>query len=162
MPVSGAFTVGSSFTGAAGTGVEAPCGAATAPGALGATRPPFLATRTRTPPRFTSSSLTSSLARRPRSSATSALASARTFRGSGISSSSLSANNERDVVPAEAHRVGERKIDLRFAGAVGYVVEVALRIGGFLIDGRRKDPVPHPEDAERGLDRSGGAKGVPR
>ena len=81
--VSGAFTVGSSFAGAAGAAGAARAASAP-PGTFAATRAPSFATRTRTPPRFTSSSLTSVFARRSSSSATSAFASARTFRGSGI------------------------------------------------------------------------------
>src|SRR5438552_2943725 len=76
-------------------------------------------------------------------------------------SGGLATDDERDVMPTEPHGVREREVDLRLSRAIGYVVEVALRIASLLIDRRRKQSIPHPEDAERGFDRACRAQSVP-
>ena len=48
-------------------------------------------------------------------------------------------------MPAEAHRVRERDVDLGAARLVGDVVEVALRVGGAVVDGRRKHALAERE-----------------
>src|SRR5262245_40120297 len=54
--------------------------------------------------------------------------------------------NERGVRSAEAERVRKRIVDGGFARDVGHVVQVALRIGMKLVDGRGQDLIAQCED----------------
>src|SRR6185312_14132991 len=48
------------------------------------------------------------------------------------------AQRQGDILTAEAEAVAEDVVDAFFAGHVGNVVEVAIRVGGLVIDGRRQ------------------------
>src|SRR5688500_14639069 len=108
-----------------------PDGAAAGTLGAAATGVPFLLTFTRSPPRRISSCCTSSAASRCRSSLTRAFASARSFFGSAILAPA--SQQERRVVAAEAHRVGQRDLDLLLARDVRHVVKVADGIRHFLV-----------------------------
>src|SRR5215470_15020949 len=66
--------------------------------------------------------------------------------------------NQGGVGAAETERVGEGVLDSGFAGVIGNVVEIALGIRGFLIDGGRKNLVAQGEDANAGFEASGAAE----
>src|SRR6185436_4391912 len=76
--------------------------------------------------------------------------------------SAVAAEAERHVRPAEAEGVGQGRLDLDPAGAVGDVVEVALRVGLVDVDGGREDAARERERGVRGLDRARRAETVPR
>ena len=65
------------------------------------------------------------------------------------------------VVPAEAHRVRQRDVDLHAARLVRHVVEVALGIGIAVVDRRRQDALVQRADAHHRLDRAGRPEEVP-
>src|SRR5207249_5884404 len=58
-------------------------------------------------------------------------------------SGGLAREDERDVVAAEPHGVGERDRDLCLARAIRDVVEIALGVADLLIDRRREDALAH-------------------
>src|SRR5262249_23438236 len=68
--------------------------------------------------------------------------------------------NERGVRSAEAERVPERVVHIRFARDVGHVVQIALRIGMKLIYGRRQDLVAQSQRADACLQTARAAKQV--
>src|SRR3954469_26002212 len=47
--------------------------------------------------------------------------------------------DDRRVVAAEAERIRHRDTDVRLAGLVRDVIEIALRVGVFVVDRRRED-----------------------
>src|SRR6266550_1758619 len=63
------------------------------------------------------------------------------------------AEDERGVVSAEAHRVGERGLDRSGARFVRYVVEVECGVGRLVVDRRRDAPIAHGQHAGHGLER---------
>src|SRR4051794_28952075 len=78
----------------------------------------------------------------------------------GGASGDEAADDERVVLTAEAERVGEGHVHAGLAGGVGDVVEVALGVGGLVIDRRRADVVADGQDAGDHLDRAGGGDQV--
>src|SRR5450432_3855629 len=82
-----------------------------------------------------------------------------TSAGTGISAY-VALDGERDVVAAEAEAVAQRRGDVAPARRVRRVVEVALGIGGAIVDRGRDDPVAHDQRGDKKLDRARGAEHV--
>src|SRR5580765_4225316 len=76
------------------------------------------------------------------------------------SDSSDAAEQHAAVVAAEAHRIRERNVDLRFARLVRDVVEIALGIGVLVVDRGRDRALVDREHAHHRLDRAGGSEAV--
>src|SRR6185295_15086929 len=68
--------------------------------------------------------------------------------------------NQRGIRSAETERIGERVVHGGFARNVGHVVQIALRIGVKLIDGRRQDLVAQRQHADAGLQTARAAQQV--
>ena len=66
--------------------------------------------------------------------------------------------HQNRVVAAEAERVGNSGLDLERAGLIGDVIEVAVGIRVFIINGRRREVIDDREGGGDELDRSGGAQ----
>ena len=75
--------------------------------------------------------------------------------------SSPSFEYKRAVGSPEAKGVGDRDLDLGLAGDVWNVVEIAVRVGEFIIHGGRHHLIVEGEGGVGGLDASGGAKQMP-
>ncbi len=54
----------------------------------------------------------------------------------------ISFNDQRGVVPAEAKRIGQGHIDLHLAGYIGHIIQITIRVRGFIIDRRMHDIIP--------------------
>src|SRR4051812_48757487 len=72
----------------------------------------------------------------------------------------VAAERGRSVGAAEAERVGERDLDLHVARGVRDVVEVAGRVRGEDVDGRRRDLVVDRERGDDGFNSAGSAQQV--
>ena len=59
--------------------------------------------------------------------------------------------DHRGVVATEAEIVGQGVFGLQFAGLIGYIVQIAVRIRGLVIDGRRDHAVLESVDAGNGF-----------
>src|SRR3569623_1009325 len=70
------------------------------------------------------------------------------------------AEHLRAVGTAEPEGIGQHGVDLHITRLVGYVVEVAVGVGGELIDSGRRDLIAYREHAVNGLDAAGGAEQV--
>src|SRR5207248_2891109 len=69
-------------------------------------------------------------------------------------------DNQRHILPAEAEAIAQDMIDAFFAGGVGDVVEVAIRVGCFVIDRRRDDAAANGHDAGDQFGSAGGGDQV--
>src|SRR5688572_16197585 len=56
-------------------------------------------------------------------------------------------HNERDILAAKAKTVAEGMVKTHLAGRVRDIVEIAFRIGKFVVDGRRRQVPPHRHHA---------------
>src|SRR3569833_1734933 len=70
------------------------------------------------------------------------------------------AEHQCAVGTAEPVGIGQHDVDLHIARLVGYVVEVAVGVGGELVDGGRRDLIAYRERAVNGLDAAGSAEQV--
>src|SRR5262249_34655673 len=70
------------------------------------------------------------------------------------------ADDERAVVAAEAETVGDGAADAHLAGGVGDVIEVAIRVGRLVVNGRVDDAGAQRLDAGDQLDAAAGAEQV--
>src|SRR5581483_705741 len=64
------------------------------------------------------------------------------------------------IVAAEPEGVGERRANVAFPGLVRRVVQIALRVGVFMVDRRMKNFALQSERAHNRLDRARGAQAV--
>jgi len=70
------------------------------------------------------------------------------------------AHDQRDVLAAEAEAVGEGPLASACTDLVGHVVEVAVGIGVFVVDGRRQKPVADGHQADDQFGGTGGSDQV--
>src|SRR5262249_37817095 len=64
-------------------------------------------------------------------------------------------DNERNVLPSETKTVAEYVLDFFFAGRIGHIVQIALRIGVFIIDCWRKHAFTQGHDRNDELNGAG-------
>src|SRR5581483_10915005 len=82
--------------------------------------------------------------------------------GRGYASARVTFENQTSVRAAEAERIGQRVLDIHGARVIRHIVEIALRIGEFVIDGGRRDLIANGQNREAGLESTGPAEQVPR
>src|SRR5262249_62101089 len=80
----------------------------------------------------------------------------------GLSLTVPALQDDRGVVAAEAERVRHRSRELRRAGRIRHVVEIALGIGLLVVDRGREGLLLQRQCGEDRLDRAGSAEAVPR
>ena len=68
---------------------------------------------------------------------------------------------QRGVGAAETERIRERVLDLGFARVVRNVIEIALRIGSFLVDRRRQNLIAQRQHADARLEAARAAEQMP-
>src|SRR5438105_9799575 len=66
--------------------------------------------------------------------------------------------DDAGVLATETERVGHRDLDLVATWFIRHVVQIALRVRMFQVDGRVNDPVVDAEDRGNRFDRSGGTE----
>src|ERR1700736_1892707 len=70
------------------------------------------------------------------------------------------AKDQAGVLPPKTEGVRHRNVDVEAACLVGDVVEVAVGVGSFVVDGGMEDAARHAEHGCDGFDPSGSAEGV--
>ena len=61
---------------------------------------------------------------------------------------------QHGVMAAKAEGIRENQINLLFARLVGNVIQITLRVGCFIVDGRRQDAIPHYLHTKDGFERT--------
>src|SRR5579872_222040 len=72
----------------------------------------------------------------------------------------IALEDESGVGATETERIGKRVRELSLASVIWNVIEIALRVGMFVIDRRRKNLIAQGEHADAGLEASGTAEQV--
>src|SRR5437764_2120238 len=65
-------------------------------------------------------------------------------------------HDQRSVVAAEPERIRQRRVDSLRARDVGYIVEIAVRVGVLVVDRRRQTTLQDRFDADDRFDRDPG------